>query len=212
LSALACTYSRAAIYAFTLGTLTWLGWQKWNVRASVRAPVLLVGSCVMLVGSLFWEQYLHRGGIVSYTPSIKESDSERFHYQRAAFRMMTYSPWVGVGYGQFSCQGDAFLDGEAKSHMQSGGVHNIFLRIGSEMGIVSLAAFLAWLGSVFWAGWKNRASSEVQFLIAVLVAFMFLGCCDHYLILFQQGKLMLFAVVGLLARFGRFEARTLQVV
>lgn len=138
LAALACTYSRSAIYAWAMGTVLWMVWRKTRLRLPVWGPLALLGSCTLLVGGLFAEQYLYRGGIVSYTPSIRESDQERLYYQKAAVRMMGHAPWFGVGFGQFSCQNGAFLDPEVSQKLAAGGVHNIFLRIGAEMGIFAL--------------------------------------------------------------------------
>jgi O-antigen ligase len=77
--------------------------------------------------------------------------------------------------------------------MAKGTVHNIYLLIAVEMGLFSLGVFLFWIGQLLWNGFKHRASPEVKILLSLLFAFLFIGCCDFYLITSQQGRLLLFA-------------------
>ena len=200
LLALATTFSRAAIYAWALGTLFFLCYVRFRQKKEIRALALWIGCATVFVGAVFHEPYLYRGGIVNYNICTKNSDTLRMRYQKVALRMTEKHPWLGVGYGQFSCRSIPFFDETMDPKLASSGVHNIYLRLGAETGLLSLCAFLCWAGSVLLLGWRSPLSLESGFLIASFLAILFIGCCDQYPIVFQQGMLMLFGVAGLLAR------------
>lgn len=207
LLALATTYSRSAIYAWGLSTLFFLIWTRYRQKISVRSASFLVLLSLGIVGSLFHEQYVYRGGVVSYTECNRGSDGERLHYQRVALRMMEQNLWFGVGFGRFSLDSSPFLDPHADPKLAQGGVHNIYMRIASEMGIGTLALFLSWIFLLLWGASRAVPTIELGWLLGAFLGILFIGGCDHYPILFQQGKLMLFSIAGLLARGASFEKK-----
>src|SRR5690606_3043635 len=105
-------------------------------RIWMKESALLIAVSGILVGTLFSEQYLHRGGIVNYTHLARASDRERLYHQHIAFRMIEKHPLTGVGYGQFSLQAPAF--GGNSNNISA--THNIYLMLASETGLISLAA------------------------------------------------------------------------
>ncbi len=189
LFALATTYSRSAIFAYALGTGLWL------LRLqSKKNTLLLILICGSLIGTLFAEQYLHRGGVVNYTPTARASDQERLYYQNIAERMIRGHPITGVGYGQFSIHAPSF--GADPENISA--THNIYLLLAAETGILSLAVFLGWIGSLLLGAIRSQ-SAESKLLLPLFCAFLFIGLCDFYPIAFHQGALLFFGSAGVLA-------------
>ena len=197
LFALATTYSRSAIFAYLLATFTWVFWMRIKERCWMKAATLLTAVSLLLIATLFSEQYLQRGGIVNYTLVSRDSDRERFFYQNIALKMVEKQPISGVGYGQFSLQSPSF---GAKSAAHIGATHNIYLLLASEMGLLSLLAFLSWIATLFFYAWRAGAE-ETGLLLSAFIGFLFIGLCDFYPLVFQQGKLLFFSTAGLLAAF-----------
>ncbi len=189
LFALATTYSRSAIFAYLLGTLLWFA----MTRTWMKATALLIILSGMLIGTLFSEQYLQRGGIVNYTPLARASDQERLYYQNIAFRMIKEHPLTGIGYGQFSLRSPSF----GAEPTQIGAPHNIYLILAAEMGLLSLFAFLGWIGMLFVNAWRSK-QKETALLMGAFAAFLFIGLCDFYPLLFHQGALLFFGAAGVL--------------
>lgn len=189
LFALATTYSRAAIFAYLLGTIIWF-----FSTTKKRECALLILVSGALIGSLFSEQYLHRGGIVNYTPTARGSDEVRIYYQNIALRMIAAEPLTGVGYSQFSVRAPSF--GANPDSIST--THNIYLILAAETGVLSLIAFFGWIGTLFWSALKRR-SRESGTALGIFCAFLFIGLCDFYPIASHQGALLFFGAAGLLA-------------
>jgi O-antigen ligase len=115
--------------------------------------------------------------------------------------MIQKHPITGVGYQQFGMNSLSYLN------QAPGMTHNIFLLIAAETGLISLLAFLGWIGLIFWAAWRSAPLPETGLLFAAFIGFLFIGCCDFYPIFFQQGKLLFFGTAGLLARFACFSRK-----
>ena len=201
LSALGTTYSRSAIFAYILGTALWFFWMRnRSLRSSLRIPFLIFLSSLIVGGFFFWEQYLYRGGIVNYPAFTAASDLERLSFQNIAIRMLADHPLIGVGFEQFSLHASSLSTGNL-TLMTKGTVHNIYLLIAVEMGLLALLVFLIWIGVILRNAVKNRSSTEVKILLSLFLGLLFIGCCDFYLITCQQGRLIFFGIAGLLARF-----------
>lgn len=194
LFALATTYSRSAIFGYMLASLIWFTWMRIKERIWMKEVALLIGASGLLIGTLFSEQYLHRGGIVNYTPTANASDQVRFYYQNIAFRMIEKHPLTGVGYGQFSLQTPSF--GGDPNNISA--AHNIYLILAAETGLISLAAFFAWSIAILLAALRSK-SRETGLLLGAFCAFLFIGLCDFYPIVFHQGALLFFGTAGVLA-------------
>jgi O-antigen ligase len=204
--ALAVTYSRSAIFALTLGTFFWFGLQLWErgvkQLASDRAVRFLAGMICLstvLCGTLLYDQLNHRGGIVNYNPVAQNSDRVRIHYQNVAFSMIEKNPLFGVGFHQFGLRYPSYLPKNDTSNTYLTVTHNIYLLIASESGLIALTAFLLWIGTLLFAALRSPLDPINASLIAIFIAFLFIGACDFYPILSQQGKLLFFCTAGLLA-------------
>lgn len=103
--------------------------------------------------------------------------------------------WSGTGVNNFvnALAIDKILVGTSR-FLQP--VHNIFLLILSETGLIGLAGFLLmFLTSVY----KNIKNDNYlsRILLASLLSITFLGLFDHYFITLPQGQRVLFLILGL---------------
>jgi O-antigen ligase len=105
--------------------------------------------------------------------------------------MVQSSPWFGVGLGNFLVALPSSLPSRAIYFLQP--VHNIYLLLLSEIGIVGIGV-LGWvLRSISWSK-KYILSSPIT---ASLVGLLLLGLVDHYVLTLQQGRLLLTVLLGL---------------
>lgn len=189
--ALALTFSRAALFFF-VGAAFLLILLAYRRKEKVAAlSWTLVASLAVSVALLF-SQIVHRGGVFNYNAAAQASDQGRIAYQKVAAAMIRDHPVFGVGfYNFFLFVGEYVKEGALSI------VHNIYLLIAAETGLVGLALFAAFIGAVVWKGWQGRDDPKTAAMLCLCIAFAAIGFCDFYLIFHQQGRLMLFLAAGL---------------
>ncbi len=200
--AMSLTFSRSAIFGWVLASLIWFGilfYKHGLQHKTIRFLAILMACSAVLTFGLLYQQILNRGGIVNYNAFVKGSDQVRVQQQNLALEIIKQNPFFGVGYTQFSERAIDYFDKNADAQVKSTAPHNIFLFLACETGLVSVAAFIAFIGMLLWSSIKAPMTTETTTLISLFIAFLFIGCCDFYPILFQQGKLMFFTLAGLLA-------------
>jgi len=187
--ALATTYSRSAIFGLAIGTVIWLVWAL-RTRTQIRFLLGAIAVSAFLSFGLLTEQYLYRGGIFNYNHTAQQSDQIRLAAQETAVQIIQDHPVTGVGYQQFSRA--------ATSYGNATGTHNIYLFLCSEMGLIACLAFVGFLILTFVTALRVPFTPQMASLFAGFIAILFIGGCDFYPILFQQGKLILFFITALL--------------
>ncbi len=201
--AMCLTFSRSALFSLMLGTLVWfvLHLKQNGLRflwKSIRLPVLTMSFSILFTVLILGNQIKDRGGIVNYNTLAKESDALRISYQNLALQVIKDYPLFGAGFQQLSIRGlDYFPKGQ--NFKPSSGTHNIYLYLAAETGLLSLSTFLLFILSLIWSAIKSPHTPLTASLTAIFIAFLFIGCCDFYPLLFQQGKLPFFLAAGLLA-------------
>jgi len=209
--AMCLTYSRSALFSWMLGTAVWLALhiKRNGLRQTLADPVIRLLALSLCLAAAFsylvlGEQLKDRGGIVNYNNLAKGSDAGRIAYQNIAIAMIQDRPWFGAGFHQISIRGLDYLPKDSPD-TAAVGAHNIYLYLAAETGLISLAAFLSFIGMLLWSAWRTPLSSIGISLAAIFCAFLFIGMCDFYPLLFQQGKLPFFLASGLLAAHLRFR-------
>lgn len=193
------TYSRSGLFAFLGGLLIWAFLHLWQEKKIVcAARPLFVGAAAALL--LFFPQIFHRGGVVSYNAQSAGSDEMRSQLHNVAALMIHDHPWFGVGFNNYLL---AFAKYAEKFHVDSVAVHNIYLLIAVETGLVGLAVFLLFCAAVLLRGWQARYSLEGRTFFVIFLGFLAIGAVDYYPILQQQTRLIFFLVASLLTFFAR---------
>jgi O-antigen ligase len=173
-------------------------------KQTLKKLAMVVIASMVIVGILFYPQLIERGVPVSVKQEINASDetnlraiSDRLLYQEIAFEMIKAKPILGIGYKNFVLEMDNYTKEPLKSH-QHQPVHNIYLLIAAEMGIIGLVVFLLFIFSTLRSAWKNPLTPFSITFLSIFIGFLFIGLFDHYLWTIQQGQLMFFVVSGLL--------------
>jgi hypothetical protein len=127
-----------------------------------------------------------------------KSLDERLIYLKCSTWNILNHPFLGVGIGQsvLSMQGFA---GDFLKYWQFQPVHNVFLLVWSEIGLVGMLLFVFFLARVFFKENVPRGTfSSEEYFRAILGGFIFIMFFDHYLWDIQQGQTMFWLIVGLI--------------
>lgn len=199
--AMTLSFSRSALYAWALATLCFF--TLLFIRRTEKQRVIWLAKIISvsfaLTATLLYNQYLHRGGMMNSSSLSARSDNIRIIQQNSALEILKEVPITGLGFSQFSERSQKFLSHTNDAYIQSTAPHNIFLFLGCETGIISVFALILFFFTLVLKTLRSELTTEICALFSLLIAFLFIGFCDFYPILFQQGKLMLFLTASLLS-------------
>ncbi len=122
----------------------------------------------------------------------------RIFYNKESLKSLN---WFGVGSGNFVNWLMVKDPNLSRGLYQP--VHNIYLLIYSEMGILGISAFIlffVFLIKDFVLRTRMKNLYNYSFLL-VFLSFLFVGLFDHFLWTLQQGRLMFWLVMSLLTFF-----------
>jgi len=154
-----------------------------------------------------------------------QSLSERVIYFDIAKKIILINPLFGVGVGQFVVNMQTYTN-QLLFDWQFQPVHNVFLLIWSELGLIGLSLFGWFIWKLLqvkhtkpdfelkkvprlsrqmfpvehsdWDGTFGSESGTQNLLKALLIGFFVIALFDHYLWDIQQGQIMLWTVLGLM--------------
>lgn len=193
------TFSRVALLVFLTMSLIMFLTMMLRKEKVFKLFVIFVFSCLISILILFPHLKVR-----FLTISFEEQAIDlRFFYNRMALAMIKEKPLLGVGVGNFvwhSQNYPVFLRAASKMLGSSTipqwlyqPVHNIYLLIGAEMGILGLLAFILFIGRIL----LKRFRRNLCFLFLVF-CFLILGLTDHYFWTLQSGALMFWIALALL--------------
>ncbi|MDD5397064.1 MAG: O-antigen ligase family protein [Candidatus Moranbacteria bacterium] len=131
-----------------------------------------------------------------------KSLQERNFYLNVSRGTIAVHPFIGIGAGQEIINMAKTYDLESWQYQP---VHNVFLNIATEYGVFVLAAFACFLLLLFrktnCSTWNNLEENAeyVMCLKGILIAFVFIMLFDHYFWDIQQGSLLLWMLLALIA-------------
>lgn len=214
-AALFFSFSRTAWVVAALGVLLY----SLLTRPGIEAKLISAARLGLLAVFLIF--FLMSGSL-----NDPLSLSRRLELTSISTQMIRASPLLGVGFGNFILRMDDFgrVSGWIR-FLQP--VHNVFLLVGAETGIVGLTLFLLFFALLFYklfllfrrslhlpaavpiagpmAGTLQlllrRFNGEQQLLTRLLLVNLFqlllLGLADHFFLTTAQGLLLLWIIVGL---------------
>jgi O-antigen ligase len=198
------TFSRAAwlgMGALLLGGMVLLP-PLYRSRAWRVALVgLLAGGLALLpLLSFLWERTLLSGQIVA---AEHGSIDVRARLARASLGLIAAHPWAGVGAGNFVRVATL----EAGPEIPADAVHNIFLLITSETGVLGGLAYLAGLGTLAGYVWKQRRTANVSAYVWALAVggVMVSGLFDHFWWTLPPLRMLWVTAIGLWAAHHRSD-------
>lgn len=198
------TFSRTAWAAIAITGLIFLGFYLKNhnkkPKFGLNKPKIAYFGFILLIFiitiSLLWPQISTR----FYLEKGDQALSLRGFYLKNSWEMIKQNPILGQGIGNFIFKLPPNLE-----FWQYQPVHNIYLLIFAELGIIGLVLFLFLLFLLIkrvCLSLKIPNSSEKAqkwLILAVFAGFLFIGLLDHYFWTIQAGQLSFWLVAGLLA-------------
>ncbi len=197
---LAVTFSRSGwitTLVLTTGVLLW-GWlRKGRRRRTLELLAVLAGTSLFLFVVLGWAI----GARASLSPT-EGPVADRVAYDHIGLEMIGAHP-LGVGIGNQLLAG--VHEGFYQRHnipewWRWQPIHNIYLLIGVEVGLPGLVAFLWFLMLVMRSALPHlrRGDPDAWFLLLILVALLGFALVDHFLWDLENGRLMLWVILGIL--------------
>lgn len=114
----------------------------------------------------------------------------------SALKIWTEHPLMGVGLNNFLLYLSRYIQASAIWFLQP--VHNIFLLLLSETGIVGV-------GLVIYCFYKLLLWEAKPLLLYCLIAILLTGSLDHYWLTLQQNQILFAIILGLIAKKGNQE-------
>lgn len=202
------TYSRTviAIPVATLVLLSIVTWFNKNWRKQVlqykRQLMTLWGVSVIVVALFLALNYQEVVARVFFSKD-DEAVTMRLFYNRVAGQDFLNRTWLGSGIGTFVSNLMVTLKHVPSNIFQP--VHNIYLLILAETGLLGLAFWGLFIKSTIRNYFSKRMEVELPYmrvqdiiLPAILVCFLLIGLFDHFFWTLQQGHLLLWLVLALL--------------
>lgn len=174
LIALFLTFSRSAWLVGLLG-IAWV-----YIPTRLKKPYVIFSILVFLMGIFLVRDFA----------GTSESVIVREQLNNAAISMWRQSPILGVGLGNFLVNLPKVLPSRTVYFLQP--VHNIYLLILSETGVIGLGIFLFLILYIF----KNFQLPISNFPFPFF-SLLLLGLVDHYPATLQQGQLLLIIFLSL---------------
>jgi O-antigen ligase len=191
--ALALSFSRAAWLGFVPALMILI----WNTGLKKYWKVLIASGGIF-IATLFtqYSAFVHR---VLVDDSLEaKSIMERFDGWNYWQLVVERAPVWGVGIGNYIQELIHIEPGQSGWWYQP--IHNIYLLIIGELGLVGVA-FLIWLlvGVIrlVWNKWQKK-KSELSLVVGPLLAFLVIGLFDHWPVSMQQGKILIFWALAVL--------------
>lgn len=192
------TFSRTALLAALLGMIILVVSQLKNWRKLLPALVIIsltVSICAWHYG------YLYRPRLELNSRLESKSTDERMSLMTQAWDLIKAKPLTGVGLANFGIA--AWQDDEIKKDVFAyQPVHNLFLLIAAEGGLVLLIIFVALLIITIKSSWQDQDRAFKLALIAALVSLMIF---DHYLYTQALGVYLLWLVLAIVIKIDKIE-------
>ena len=197
------SFSRVAIGLWIVGLAAGPLWvllkrKKYKLESVFKkrmTNLLAVSSMIVVIFSFFyWPQVESRFNLSTDNPAI----SERIFYNKIASDTMLSRSILGLGVGQFVWS--AFADLKLNENYLYQPVHNIYLLVASENGIIGIAVFLTFIFAVFADYIKKTGLATLRnlYFMIVAVSILSMGLFDHFLWTIQQGQIILWSMLALL--------------
>jgi O-antigen ligase len=233
------TFSRTAIVVFVVMSLIMMAIRiiRANIRMIRTQTIKLFGlfiiSCMISIVILF--PYLRAR---FFTISLQEQALDlRFFYNRIALSMIKEKPILGIGIGNFvnySQNYETYLRAATKFSESAGDtrrmqeenkgvpewvyqpVHNIYLLIASEIGILGLLVFLGFIGIILLRGIQGefkgiqgefkgiqggfkgvQGDARGNIFLFLVICYLLLALFDHYFWTLQSGGIMFWLTIAL---------------
>jgi len=160
-------------------------------KGLLNAAIFLITLGLISAGVIYKYSYL-KGALFNLT------DEYRLVNPLIAIKMTLAHPFIGTGFSMYLMHMKEFIP-PSVNHNIGMIVHNVFMMVSAETGIMGLSCFLILIFSPFGSLRKVRVNKETLYLKVILCTTLFVGMCDMHFLIFVQGRLFFFSLLGLLA-------------
>ena len=197
LAALFFTFSRSIM---VIGFVLWLIWlivlcKNKNYRKPILGIFLLFAIGYSLLAIRYWPIFANRFSADTLINS--QSASLRVHYNEVAMDLIFNNPMLGIGQGNFVNNFSQYYSTLGTWVFQP--VHNIYLLIASETGLIGLFIFLFFLALVFSGALRTGRPAAENCFIYIYCFIMLTGLTDHFWWDLQQGQILFWLMLGFLS-------------
>ena len=194
--ALLLTFGRVAILLWLFLVLFIVGRNIFKMAKTFRIRVFFVFLLAMGLIILSTSPLVHEISLRFLQTSLSdESVTERTELLSASLKMMQAHPFIGVGLDNF-IPALAPLQKPMPLGLYLQPVHNIFVLVLAETGIVGFVLFI-WFLVVTVKRIMSQESGIRNMLSCLLLIIFFTGSFDHYWLTLQQGQLLFAMILGL---------------
>lgn len=182
------TFSRVEILFWILATVAMLVifWIR-QKRKDFFAPLIITVIIGITFAGVLWPQVSSRLRL----SGDDEAVAQRVFYAKIAGQSARHHPVLGVGIGQFVPALMRALPRYSAYVYQP--AHSLYLLVLDEMGVPGFLVLLIFLGYVFFLRRGN------PYVLIGMVAFLAVGLFDHFYWTLQEGGLLFWGLLGLLA-------------
>lgn len=198
------TFSRI-ITVVGLGFLTiwllFLLFQDKRFRRPVSTALILLFAVSGLLLAVYWPYVAARYSGLDLADG--QAINLRTYYNQVALDLMSQRPLGGVGQGNFVVE--FFKQRPGLENWLYQPVHNVYLLIAVQSGVLSLLAFLWFLFLIIRGAWSRRNDLSVSCLLLIVNCLLLIALFDHFLWDLQQGQIVFWLFLGILATVGHSE-------
>lgn len=216
--ALLSTFSKSAILGLAIGIIfiyrKLIAARIRNIKIVPRGTIIIASSCMILLALLS----LSKLDLKTY---ITQPITERAFYLNVSRGTILHNSLFGLGMGQFVLNISRYSK-ESVETWQFQPVHNVFLLIWSELGIIGLGLFTWMIWQLFhveqftYATAKShihnlqivsRGTIYAPILKVVLIGQIFIALFDHYQWDIQQGQIVFWILISLIIMSAQKKSR-----
>jgi len=194
------TFSRGAWLGAAIGGLFILLQQGRALWQTHRRILLLSMSLITTLGGAFFALYgpliLARAGVGTEATEVR-SVADRTVYTEVALTAIQEHPLFGVGSGNFPWYASHYFFYRTDSERRGENVHNIYLTIQAELGIIGTVLFFAALIAGI-RRYKRQLATTT--LLGAVFALLTIGIFDHYPVTIFNFQVLFWGLIGLFAR------------
>jgi len=213
------TFSRSAWLGFAVACVSLLaltGRSIWRHPIRRRQTGLIIAGTIIL-SLLFFVLYqpliLVRAG-VNNTGEITESRSlnERTIYNQVAVEAIKDNPLLGVGIGNYPWYASHYLFFETDYDMRGDNVHNIYLAVQAELGLIGSLLFVIVIISGLAISFRTQVDKTISHyrhvVVSTVLALLVIGLFDHYLWTMLHFQILLLCLVAYCLKTPPVDSRT----
>lgn len=183
------SFSRSAILAGLVGLVIIIVGRFKQWRKLMPKLLIITAS----LGICAWHYgYLYQARLQNQTRLEIKSVKERMDLNQRAWELIKAKPLTGVGAGNFGLA--VWQQDEQKREVFAyQPVHNVWLLIGAELGLITLLLLIYGLAWIVKKTWQQRALNSGALIVSLII----LLSLDHYLWTQALGVYLLALVLGM---------------